>query len=1273
MFNKLQRNLNKKEVRGLIDRITSLMQSERKDEALPIAKKAYDIARKKLDDTEPEYIIVCSRLASLLLNDGQPEESERLLVKLIATAGSVLGETSPEFIAILNNLSLSYWRQGMLRSALANMQRVVEMKRAILGTGNVQYAGNLQDLILILEDLGLVAETEPYVRELAEMFRQKLGENDPSYLNMLENLARACRYAGKEDECQELLAKARSHGGMPFIDVPDEDMDESSYVELAKQLYAKGDYDAAREIHKKILDSSPSTLLSPITRDVMGQIFDPLLSYNEEVEKKGVAAEEAGDFEKAADFYRQRIEMMRVSFGEKHPYVAISLSNLAIVKQKEGQFEEAKNLFREALSLLGKIDELPDEYNISRNIAALFWEICEQYAPDPSKSFDESLSSMKGKPKGYARSLRTVFLQPRPGENPVQTNVRLFIARTRLYESVGDHKRARFLYETALEMMRMVWSSEPQRLLIPIQRLADHCIRQGDFDRADELLQEETQIVEEGFGLESLEFAEALRMRARLFAQLANYGEAEKLLLKAQGIVRKELGDDDPNVMRINDDLIVILTRMGKREEAHHLMRLFVDHFDEDEEVGPNAGEDLQHVATFLLELKEYERAEKLMRRALEIQKNQIGEWDPRYALTLSNLGNLLRLTGCFAEAAACFREAMEIRRLEFGPDHISVANSEIRLALSLAAIGQQKEALEAIKDVLRIDDLLIADVSAISSQHQLFQLLKQQRLNLSVALTLVYQFFREEPDSVRNAYEIVLRRKGLSAEALAARRLPILSGRYPHLQDKLEELSELTSMITQARLRGASATQDDLIEQAIEKKARLEAELSRAMPEMRLEQYPNKATVEQVAEALPAETVLLEYVRIEPYNFKAVLSKEEHERLAPRYIAFLLQAGKPESLQMLDLGEAQAIDKSIAGLLNYVATSIRSADRNLVPAKTYISPQSFLKSGAALRKQIIDPLLNYFVGRNRIFIVPDGELFLLPFDIIPLDSGKHLIDEFSLSFLGAGRDVLRFAKRTEMKHTPPVVVAGADFDLHLPPVSEKETRVVEGQSSVARSLQGAGLRFMPLPGAEAEGREVSSLLKGPLLLSKSRAAASVIRKLESPLLLHLATHGFFLPEKVNGEEELEEAMITSGLALSGANVWLKGNSSPEGIEDGILTAEDVATLNLLETDLVVLSACHSGLGGVVAGEGVFGLRRAFFAAGARTIIMSLWQVPDKETKDLMLHFYKALSEGASKSEALRIAKLTLRESLPHPFYWGSFVCEGDWRTSHVDLFPHPR
>ena len=142
--------------------------------------------------------------------------------------------------------------------------------------------------------------------------------------------------------------------------------------------------------------------------------------------------------------------------------------------------------------------------------------------------------------------------------------------------------------------------------------------------------------------------------------------------------------------------------------------------------------------------------------------------------------------------------------------------------------------------------------------------------------------------------------------------------------------------------------------------------------------------------------------------------------------------------------------------------------------------------------------------------------------------------------------------------------------------------------------------------------------------------------------------------------QRLENPLLRSGLALAGANTWLRGGTPPSEAEDGLLTAEDVSGLDLLATELVVLSACETGLGQVQVGEGVFGLRRAFALAGAKTLVMSLWKVPDHETQQLMEYFYQGILKGRHRADALRDAQLALKANHPHPHYWGAFICQGD-------------
>jgi CHAT domain-containing protein len=213
------------------------------------------------------------------------------------------------------------------------------------------------------------------------------------------------------------------------------------------------------------------------------------------------------------------------------------------------------------------------------------------------------------------------------------------------------------------------------------------------------------------------------------------------------------------------------------------------------------------------------------------------------------------------------------------------------------------------------------------------------------------------------------------------------------------------------------------------------------------------------------------------------------------------------------------------------------------------------------------------------------------------------------------------------------------------------------------------------------EGEHIAGVL-GVQPWLEGEALEARLKGSPSPRILHIATHGFFLenrepdpnqnlqgldPVSLASESPLgrliygmENPLLRSGLALAGANSWLAEMPVPAEAEDGILTAEDVTGLNLLDTELVVLSACETGLGAVQVGEGVLGLRRSFVVAGAQTLVMSLWKVPDQQTQELMEDYYRRILDGLPRADALREAQLAMKARHPEPRYWGAFICEGD-------------
>ena len=303
-----------------------------------------------------------------------------------------------------------------------------------------------------------------------------------------------------------------------------------------------------------------------------------------------------------------------------------------------------------------------------------------------------------------------------------------------------------------------------------------------------------------------------------------------------------------------------------------------------------------------------------------------------------------------------------------------------------------------------------------------------------------------------------------------------------------------------------------------------------------------------------------------------------------------------------------------------------------------------------------------------------------MPFEILPIEADRRLIDAYQISYLSVGRDALRFRHtlrdglESGAQPGPSLVVADPDYDLSL--AEEISASPISASTRQSKDLRQAGFPFKPLAGTATEGQAIAEMLQvAPLL--KEAALESDLKAYRSPKIVHIATHGFFLDDQPDNVTEmeaqpdkdldrlqalarLENPLLRSGLALAGANRWNEGEPLPPAAEDGILTAEDVSGLDFSATELVVLSACETGLGQIQVGEGVFGLRRAVMLAGAKTLVMSLWKVPDLQTQALMTNFYRRILAGEPRAAALRAAQLTVREKYPDPFFWGAFICQGE-------------
>ncbi|KAM3089828.1 CHAT domain-containing tetratricopeptide repeat protein [Phormidesmis sp. 146-35] len=485
---------------------------------------------------------------------------------------------------------------------------------------------------------------------------------------------------------------------------------------------------------------------------------------------------------------------------------------------------------------------------------------------------------------------------------------------------------------------------------------------------------------------------------------------------------------------------------------------------------------------------------------------------------------------------------------------------------------------------------------------------------------------------------------------------------------DKLVEITTQLSNLTFRNLYVGSS-EDSLLNYRSLNEQRLEFERNLRMKSAS-KSLNESVDVMAVQNEVPKNAVLVEILRYRPLKTRPSFQNWWAEW---RYAAAILHPiGAPK---WVDLGRTDEIDGSVAKLRDALADKVAAQQRNLTEVQ---------QAARALDQQIMAKIRPLLGNAEHLLISADGELNLVPFEALRDETGQYLVDRYQFSYLTSGRDLLRIAESRKNLQKP----SQKSVILADPYYGTSETQIAKGSNERStRSTSNVDtLSFNQLKGTRAEGKAVKAeILPDARLLMGEAATETALKQIQSPKLLLIATHGFFLTDtdkfiapppvesgvglEIATEKsqqqvlKIENPLLRSGLALAGVN-QRNNKDRPAGGDDGILTALEVAGLDLRGTQLVVLSACETGLGEAKVGDGVYGLRRALVIAGAQSQVLSLWKVDDTATKDLMVNYFrKMVKENKGRHSALQEAKQEMLKNpkYQHPYYWASFIPSGDW------------
>ncbi len=829
-----------------------------------------------------------------------------------------------------------------------------------------------------------------------------------------------------------------------------------------------------------------------------------------------------------------------------------------------------------------------------------------------------------------------------------------------------DYAKAEQLYQQALTIYRKSFGIDHPDVAACLTDLALIHETRGDYAKAEPLFQQAQTILERTMGPEYSNATIVLNYLGSLYKRTGEYAKAESLYQHALTVIEKKLGPEDPAVAQALSDLADYYRDRDDVKQAEPLYQRALIIWEKT--LGPehpNLTSALDGLAAIYRRSKgDYAKAEQLYRRALDIWEKVLGPENYHITQPLENFAHFYYDSGEYAKAEPFVRRALGIYEKMFGPENDSVAGILNTLAVHYAAKGDIHQAITAQSRVNSIRERILARNLKAGSERQKLTYLALFSRDTNFTLSLHSQGAPADPQALNLAFTTVLRRKGRGLDAMTDTIATLRRQATPENLVLFDRLAEARSQLASRTLRDSSApdpyTYQSRLKPLEEKVEKLEAELSSRSAEFRAQSQP--VTLSAIQAALPTGCALIEFAIFIPYELRTGNSQP------PRYLVYMLAPeGQPK---FIDLGEAAPIDRAIADWRK----SLRDPNRPDVKRLARTLDDKVMRSVRSLLRAM--PLQTH-----RLLIAPDGSLNLIPFAALVDERNRYLVERYSISYLTSGRDLLQL-QTTQPSKSAPLVVANPDFGpVATVALREKNSEISQDGKQGETQIDPTEVFFSPLPGTKAEAQAVKDVLPDASLLLREQATETALKRARAPGILHIATHGFFLSDQETPPAETQDILtddpwrisdlrlskwaahiknplLRSGLALAGAN------RNQSGDDDGLLTALEMAGMDLWGTKLVVLSACDTGVGEVKNGEGVQGMRRALVLAGSESQLMSLWSVLDNGTKDLMSKYYKALQQGEGRGEGLRQVQLEMLRSKyrRHPFYWAAFILSGEWR-----------
>ena len=863
-----------------------------------------------------------------------------------------------------------------------------------------------------------------------------------------------------------------------------------------------------------------------------------------------------------------------------------------------------------------------------------------------------------------------------------------------IYSDRGEYKKSELFYLQALEVIKEILGENHKDNVLTLNKIANLYSIEGQYTKSEEYFFKSKAIIKEFNGENSLEYASLLNDFAGLYFTQSKYYLAEPMYLDALAIRKEILGEKNLFYISTLKALAQLYKFQGKNEKSEMIylksLSLSKEIFGEKNPIYADA---LINLASFYEGIDYYSKAESLYKEAIEIIEETLGNKHPDYINSLNDLANFYLKGSKFSEAENIFPKVLEIQKEIYGEQSSDYAYSTLMFASLYLSQDKFSKAEELFLRSLEIykknygesHHLYVANLSILANLYRRSKLNGKaanyyEKYLISNRDKIINDLYGSSENESINYYNIFLKNEmGVSSSPLS------FISNFPDLFPKIN----INAYNNEILIKNFSIRNIELIKKLIKKN-------SDESFKIKYDKYLNNKVEINKNKELPIvdrpknfESLIIETDLIEKELIKESVSFTDFKKLVSISWEDIKSKLKENdiSINIFQYLTSENIIKYSVFLVkinskypkiislfeeNQLELLVASKDETIKSDK--IDNQYANKSISDL---FLKPLENELIGVNNIYLSLSGLGHQINFTALPINSSQNFGEKYKLHILNSPAELIDYkvASLEKKSKIELLLYGGIDYSKSI-----RNTNLFVNENSISsnedfiNSAKRSGIEMLPGTLKEIDGINTNANISGfsCKIFKESEATEESIKELDgrtTHYVLHLATHGFFFPDPIQeiskkpinsvGKSKIYKAsddpMMRSGLLLAGAkNYWGKSNPN-KTIDDGILTASEISNLDLSACQLVVLSACETGLGEVKGSEGVFGLQRAFKMAGVKNIIMSLWKVPDNQTAELFDIFYIECFAGKSIHEAFQIAQAKMKVKYS-PYYWAGFI-----------------